>query len=231
MCGFGDSWTRDHAREQADAVLYEEDVELIEKPPAIILMVKNPKLGTAKTRLAATVGDEAALKWYLYLLNHTRETTRQLDATRYLYYSSFVDEADEWSAGEFEKRVQSGDGLGEKMYNAFAEVFAQGHRRVIIIGSDCLDLRVHHLKDALEALRKHDFAIGPAEDGGYYLLGMRALEKRVFANKVWSTDEVLPATLGDFEALGKTYFQLPTLSDVDREEDLLRSLDRLEGEG
>lgn len=227
MCGFGDSWNKDIAREQADAVLYEEEVELVEPAPAIILMVKNPKLGTAKTRLAATIGDEAALKWYLYLLNHTREITGQLDATRYLYYSTFVDKEDEWSNEEYQKRVQSDGGLGDKMYNAFSEVFAAGHRRVIIIGSDCLDLRVHHLKDALEALRSNDFVIGPAEDGGYYLLGMRKLERQVFEDKVWSTEEVLPATLADFAALGKSHHELPTLSDVDREEDLFRSLDRL----
>ncbi len=231
MCGFGDSWTGDYANEQADAIGFGEDLELIEQPPAIIVMVKNPKLGTVKTRLAATIGDEAALKWYLYLLNHTRETTLQLDAIRYLYYSVFVDGGDEWSAQAYEKRVQSGVDLGDKMYNAFAEVFSQGHQRVIIIGSDCLDLRVCHLKDALEALREHDFVIGPAEDGGYYLLGMRSMQKRIFENKTWSTKDVLPATLADFENLGKTYFLLPTLADVDQEVDLLLSLNRLEGEG
>ena len=230
MCGFGDSWTKDHAQEQADAVIYEDEIELVEKEPAIILMVKNPELGKAKTRLAATIGEEGALKWYLYLLNHTREITRQVSAKRYLFYSSFVDENDEWSPDEYEKQVQRGDDLGQRMYNAFHHVFTQGHRRVIIIGSDCLDLRVHHLNDAFAALQKDDFVVGPAEDGGYYLLGMRRLTKRVFLEKAWSTEEVLPATLADFKALGKTWHELPVLSDVDREEDLFRSLERLEGD-
>lgn len=196
----------------------------MEKEQALIIFIKNPKLGTAKTRLAKTVGDEKALQWYLHMLNHTRETTRQSPSKRLLYYSTFADEGDEWDNEEFEKYVQAGESLGDRMANAFQAAFAAGHQRVLIIGSDCLDLRVHHLKDAFLALQSNDFVIGPANDGGYYLLGMRAFTPQVFHNKAWSTESVLPDTLADISALGLKVHLMEELTDIDNEEDLLKSL-------
>jgi len=228
MCGFGDSWAKEASQEHNAAFPYEEQTELVDRGEALILMVKNPELGKAKTRLASTMGDEAALKWYRYLLNHTRETTQLVDATRYLYYSSFVDESDEWSAASFTKLLQPEGDLGQRMQKAFNQTFSKGHSRVLIIGSDCLDLRVHHLKDAYQALQKHDFVIGPANDGGYYLLGMNSMENSLFENKAWSTEGLLQETLDNIKDIGKTVFLLPELSDVDFEDDLRQSLKRLE---
>lgn len=228
MCGFGDSWTKDAAQDQPGAFPYDQTTEFVDRGEALILMVKNPELGKAKTRLASTMGDEAALKWYRYLLNHTRETTQLVPATRYLYYSSFIDEEDEWSPESFVKSLQPEGDLGQRMQKAFAQTFAKGHSRVLIIGSDCLDLRVHHLKDAYQALQKHDFVIGPASDGGYYLLGMNSLENSLFENKAWSTEGLFAETLANIKALNKTVALLPELSDVDFEDDLHQSLQRLE---
>lgn len=227
MCGFGDSWIKGNAQQESDAFPWEPSIELLEKEQAVIIFIKNPELGKAKTRLAATLGDHAALNWYRHMLNHTRETTRLVPAKRFLYYSSFVDEGDDWDNAEFDKQLQAKGILGDRMTAAFQSAFSAGHQRVLIIGSDCLDLRVHHIKDAFQALRDHDFVIGPANDGGYYLLGMRTFQPEVFQNKEWSTESVLPDTLKDIEALGKTVHLMEELTDVDTEEDLRASLDRM----
>ncbi|MBC7892133.1 MAG: glycosyltransferase, partial [Sphingobacteriaceae bacterium] len=90
----------------------------------------------------------------------------------------------------------------------------------VIIGTDCPDLSADLLTNAFSALETHEFVLGPALDGGYYLLGMRVLEESLFQNKTWSTDSVLRDTLEDIRALGKTVHLLPTLSDVDTPADL-----------
>lgn len=226
MCGFGDNFIQEARANGEEAFAYE--TEEVVKSTALIVFVKNPEKGKVKTRLARTVGDDAALKWYLHMLNHTRETTLQVEAHRYLFYSQFVDEQDDWPAEAFDKRVQIAGELGEKMKHAFRKAFAEGHGKVVIVGSDCLDLRKHHLEEAVAALDQKDFVIGPAEDGGYYLLGMRKFQPQVFDGKTWSTESVLPDTLADIKEMNAEVHLLQTLSDVDFEEDLLAALKRAE---
>ena len=96
----------------------------------------------------------------------------------------------------------------------------------MIIGSDCLDLRTAHLEAAFAALDSHDYVLGPATDGGYYLLGMNAPEPALFQGIAWSTERVLSATLDKIAELGRTVSLLPALSDIDYEEDLLAALER-----
>lgn len=107
------------------------------------------------------------------------------------------------------------------MTNAFQQI-CQTHRKVIIIGSDCATLTVEIVNQAFEKLETSSFVIGPALDGGYYLLGMSQFSPAVFENITWSTSEVLPKTIEIIESLGKKYFLLPELSDIDREEDWLK---------
>ncbi len=193
-------------------------------PPsrALIVFVKNPQLGKVKTRLAKDIGDEKALEVYLQLLQHTLDATLPLPVDKLLYYSSFVDEADMWPATSYQKYVQypSAD-LGERMHLAFEQAFAVGYQQVAIIGSDCPGLTTDLLNRAFEQLDDHDFVIGPANDGGYYLLGMKKLQKRLFEHKEWSTSNVMDNTLWDIKALQMTYSMLPMLNDIDNKEDLL----------
>jgi len=188
---------------------------------ALLIFAKNPCLGHVKTRLARELGDETALAVYRHLLRLTREATYFLPCRIALFYSDFVDKTDDWDEQRFEKRVQSGSDLGERMSNAFREIFADGSvSQAVIIGTDCPDLSPALLAKAFFALETHDFVLGPALDGGYYLLGMKALEESVFQKKTWSTDTVLRDTRDDLQALGKSFFLLPTLRDVDTPADL-----------
>ena len=187
---------------------------------ALIIFIKNAVKGKVKTRLARTVGEERALRIYLALLEHTRRVALSTSASRYLYYSDFIDTTDEWSPHDFTKLVQQGPDLGTRMANAFGEVFRRPDcRRVLIIGSDCVDLNPALLHLAFEKLKKCDFVIGPAMDGGYYLLGMNQYHPQVFEGIQWSTDTVLPVTLDRIRSLGRTCYLLPELSDIDHEAD------------
>lgn len=185
---------------------------------ALLIFIKNPEKGKVKTRLAKTLGDDQALKIYLALLAHTRKTVEVIEADRYLYYSSFINKEDDWESRSFKKALQIEGDLGQKMGAAFKEVLAQ-HEKVLIIGSDCASLRPGIIEEAFAALDQRDFVIGPALDGGYYLLGMKTFQPQIFQDINWSTAEVLPQTLEVIKDLEKTVYQLESLSDIDFEED------------
>ncbi|MEM6769107.1 MAG: TIGR04282 family arsenosugar biosynthesis glycosyltransferase [Bacteroidota bacterium] len=190
--------------------------------PALILFIKNPIPGKTKTRLAADVGDAMALKMYHRLTEWTRSQAEGLqDVRRYLWYSSFINHEDAWPAEVFEKHLQRGEGLGERMEAAFHHAFSAGHERVIIIGSDCPGITTEYLEVAFTALEENDVVIGPALDGGYTLLGMRALHLSLLRDMAWSTEAVLPETLRRAGAAGLSVQQLSPLSDVDYLEDWL----------
>ena len=190
------------------------------KETLLIIFVKNPVLGKAKTRLAATVGDEVALEIYRLLLRKTRQESIALESDKIVYYSDSIDQNDLWDDHAFFKAIQSGNDLGEKITDAFRNAFGRGYKRVCIIGSDCYDLSQDLIQQSFEALKQHDAVIGPAEDGGYYLLGMSSFNPQFFANKAWSTETVARDTIKDFEAGGLSYKVLPTLNDIDTEADL-----------
>lgn len=190
------------------------------KTDLLIILVKNPVLGKAKTRLAATVGDQRALAIYKLLLEKTRVETIDLAIDKVVYYSDHVDTADLWGNDHYQKEVQVTGDLGTKMTSAFQKAFEAGYERVCIIGSDCYEMTQAHLEDAFTTLKVKDAVIGPAVDGGYYTLGMSRFISELFEHKVWSTDTVASDTIKDFENFGLNYSVLPTLNDVDTEDDL-----------
>ncbi|MGB3799368.1 MAG: TIGR04282 family arsenosugar biosynthesis glycosyltransferase [Lewinella sp.] len=190
--------------------------------PALIIMVKNPIPGKTKTRLAEDVGNDQALAMYDLLMQHTRDQALGLaHTTRYLHYSEFVDAKDQWPNGKFIKLVQVGEGLGERMAAAFDHAFARGHDRIIIVGSDCPGITTDLLTQAYEELVTHELVVGPATDGGYYLLGMRHAHPSLFTEMTWSVDSVLEETMRRATKQGLSAATLPALSDVDRLEDWL----------
>jgi hypothetical protein len=186
----------------------------------LILFVKNKELGKVKTRLAKTIGDEKALFIYKALLQHTRKVAEKVEALRKVYYSKFIDSNDEFESDLFEKRIQVQEDLGIKMYNAFKDSFGERADKVVLIGSDCYEINEDIVEKAFNSLDDNDYVIGPAHDGGYYLIGMRSLNKSIFENMIWSTENVMLDTLLDIKEQNKTYFLLPTLTDVDHEKDL-----------
>ena len=173
-----------------------------------------------KTRLAKTIGDEKALYIYKLLLEQTFQVTLPVMAEKKLYYSEFVQNMDQFNDLVYEKHIQSGDGLGNKMYHAIKHSFAEWADKVVLIGSDCFELNSGIIEEAFKALEESDYVLGPAKDGGYYLIGMKELNLEVFQNKEWSTENVFLDTLLDIKNQGKSHYILPTLSDVDVEEDL-----------
>lgn len=185
---------------------------------ALIVFIKNPLLGKVKTRLAKTAGAEKALEVYQALLRHTRAVCEVVHAETFVFYHDFINKTDEWQ--KFSRRLQTGNDLGEKMSNAFAEIFASGNSRVVIIGSDCMEISPAIIQDAFDSLHQHDVVIGPAADGGYYLLGMKQVHPQLFMNKTWSTETVLQQTVADVMVLNLSYKLLPVLHDIDEEKDL-----------
>ena len=184
----------------------------------LIIFTRNPKLGKVKTRLAKSIGDKNALSIYNTLLDRTEKTTRNLNCDKAFYYSLKIRKNDIWDASIYQKHRQHGDDLGIRMLNAFSESFNNNYDKVAIIGSDLFDLKSNHINDAFKALDNNDIVIGPAHDGGYYLLGMKSLYSQVFKNKNWGTSTVFKETKNDLK--NENIYLLETLNDIDVYDDL-----------
>ena len=184
----------------------------------LLLFTRNPELGKCKTRLAATIGEQSALDIYKFLLQHTVNVTRGLKVDKEVHYSVKVRENDIWDPTLYNKKKQLGEDLGARMQQAFSAGFENGYQHIIIMGSDLYDIEQKDIEAAFEALKTNDYVIGPAEDGGYYLLGMNTLTDPLFQNKEWGTATVLKDTLKDLE--GKKVKILEERNDIDYFEDI-----------
>lgn len=189
----------------------------------LLIFIKNPEKGKVKTRLAKTMGDEKALRIYLKLLNHTIEVASKSDAQKQIWYSSFVDESDGFGGVNFEKKIQRGENLGDRMLNAFQEGFDEHFEKIVIIGSDCPGISTRIIDDSFAKLDQDDVVIGPSEDGGYYLLGLNQLIPEIFNDISWSTESVFSETVKILKNKDLYFGELVTLNDIDTEEDLRNS--------
>lgn len=186
----------------------------------LIVFVKNIKLGKVKTRLAKTIGNKAAFEVYKELVKVTENATKNLNADVRIYFSEAVVNT-KWK-GVY-KTVQKGNNLGERMQNAFKKGFENGYERIILIGSDLPDINQHHLKEGLNSLQEHEVVFGPAEDGGYYLIGLTKMHDFIFENKPWSQSNLLEETMNELTQKGIKFSTLVTLNDIDTYEDLVAS--------
>jgi hypothetical protein len=191
------------------------------KKQALIIFAKNNVSGKVKTRLAATIGNNAALTVYKQLVEHTVSITSYLPVDKIVFYSNRLEQEDVWDTNHYYKQLQHGNDLGERMSHAFATSFQKGYDKVVIIGTDCPELNAEIIMNAFAYLNKHDVVIGPAEDGGYYLLGMKQLISELFENIRWSTNAVLDETTKKCADLKLNYYLLPMLKDIDEEKDLV----------
>lgn len=189
----------------------------------LLVFLKVPRSGTVKTRLAATLGDAGALDAYRRILAATLEQISSVPSVELRF--SPDDAGDEaaallrpgWTA------VPQGEGdLGQRLSRAFDNAFREGFRRVLVIGSDCPDVTAADMECAHEALDESDVVLGPAADGGYWLLGVRRPCPFLFRGIPWSTASVLAETRARAEAAGLEVALLRTLSDVDTGEDWRR---------
>lgn len=192
--------------------------ELVGSKNLLLIFTRNPVLGKCKTRLAATVGDESALEIYKFLLQHTADFTKNLTAVKQVYYSDEIWNDDIWDSKFYDKKLQSGQDLGARMANAFQGGFASGFEKIIIIGSDMYDLHQSDIEAAFSSLEKNNFVVGPANDGGYYLLGMNTFHAKLFQSKAWGESKVLEATLKDLK--DEKIAVLEEKNDIDLYEDI-----------
>lgn len=184
----------------------------------LIIFIRNPEKGKVKTRLAKGVGEERALAIYKALLSKTRRVAQDIEAHRFLFYSEAVAHRDAWPSSDFDKRVQAGADLGARMEHAFEQALNEVERAVIV-GSDIAQIEKSIIEKAFKILDNHDFVLGPALDGGYYLLGMKKPSPHLFQQMVWSTPDVATQTLKRIKDEGGSYGLVDTLSDIDYAED------------
>jgi len=191
----------------------------------VLVFVRAPELGRVKTRLAAAIGDPAALRVYRRLAEHTLREAAALAGqgvqVRVHHTPAHAGDAVRAWLGDGPVYLPQAEGdLGARMEDAFARAFAAGAERVVIVGSDLPDLSAALLRRAFGALDAHPAVLGPARDGGYYLLGLTRPVLGIFDGIAWSTPGVLAATLDRFQAAGIEPAMLETLADVDEAEDL-----------
>lgn len=179
----------------------------------LIVFVKNPIPGQVKTRIARTVGDAKAVEVYQHLLRYTQQLVSAFPGRCVVYYGDQINPNDGWNS--YAKYSQIGTDLGERMLHAFREQFAEGATTVVIIGSDCLTITPDHLQQAFDTLATTDVVIGPATDGGYYLLGMNALYPFLFQNMPWSQPDLCQKTEQAIGQHGLTFTRLEVLTDID----------------
>lgn len=189
----------------------------------LLIFVKNPEKGKVKTRLAKTVGDDKAYKIYLKLLNFTIQVVKKVDAKKQIWYSSFIDDSDGLGGPDFKKKLQHGKNLGQRMLKAFQSGFEDHFEKIVIIGSDCPGITPKIINDAFTGLNQNEVVIGPSEDGGYYLLGLRKLIPGIFEDIPWSTEQVFFETVNVLKKEEKDFELLPVLNDIDTAEDLRNS--------
>lgn len=185
---------------------------------ALLIFIKNPVKGKVKTRIAQTAGEDMAYSIYLALLEYTRSIATQVHADRLLYYSDTLQREDAWPEDQVQKHLQNGLTLGERMCNAFADAFPH-YQRVVIIGSDCPGLSSALIHQAFNMLNEVPIVLGPARDGGYYLLGLQQHTPILFEEIAWSTPQVFAQTMEKAAQIGVVPRLLPMLADIDTEAD------------
>jgi rSAM/selenodomain-associated transferase 1 len=189
----------------------------------LIIFTKNPEAGHVKTRLARSIGKEKALEVYEILRRHTAQVTENLEAERMVFFSRFIPSSDLFLTEKFTSRMQEGEDLGSRMLHAIRTGFETGFRHVVLIGTDCYELTSNILDEAFTALERSDVVVGPASDGGFYLIGLNILIQELFLGRQWSTPIVLRETTAILQNLSIPYELLSELSDIDTFEDLKKS--------
>ena len=183
------------------------------KKEVVLIFQKNEVLGKVKTRLAAGMGEHRALEIYRYLIRLTYSALETVQVPVWTYFSDFIPQTVNVPVDR--SFVQQGQDLGERMANAFARTFESGMNKGVLIGTDCPTLQPQHLVQAFDALTNSDLVLGPATDGGYYLIGMKHLHSNLFEGITWSTSTVLAETLKRAKIAGLSVYLLPQLDDVD----------------
>lgn len=191
----------------------------------LIIFSRYPEPGRTKTRLIPCLGAVGAANLQRQMTEHTLRQVRALRAERAVdgvvaFTGATIAMMRAWLGDDWHYAPQAAGDLGQRMAAAIANSWGMGAQRTVIIGIDCPDLTPAILTAAFEQLRTHAVVLGPAQDGGYYLVGLAEPLPALFTGIDWSTDQVLAQSLQAIAAEGKTCALLPTLGDVDYPEDL-----------
>lgn len=191
----------------------------------LIIFSRYPEPGKTKTRLIPLLGDEGAAQLQRQMTEQTLIIAKALKASNSLSVEVHFAGGDQqlmqdWLGSDVIYQQQGQGDLGRRMASAFQASFNAGMTRVIIIGTDCPDLKTQLIEQAFQALNQHDLVLGPAEDGGYYLIGLRRLINQLFIGISWGTSQVRQQTVEIAQKLNLAIAYLPVLNDIDRPEDL-----------
>ncbi|HKP95953.1 MAG TPA: TIGR04282 family arsenosugar biosynthesis glycosyltransferase [Fibrobacteria bacterium] len=188
------------------------------------MFAKYPETGRCKTRLAKGVGEENALRIYIALLDHTLAVVRAAPCRKVLLADppERASDAAEWAPGMDEYLPQSAGDLGDRMESAVDAAFRRGARKVILLGSDCPQISKDSVISTFAALDRVDVVLGPTDDGGYYLLGLKEGNASLFRDIPWSTEKVFEKTLNILKFQTLSYLLQNAFSDVDTPEDFNR---------
>jgi hypothetical protein len=189
-------------------------------PDSTLLFLRAPRLGTVKTRLARDLGDEPALSAYRLLLDHLLQQLRAVPGIQLRVTPDDAGpEVEGWRHPGWTIAPQGPGDLGARLARAVQDHLDRGASSVVIIGSDCPGVQPSDLEEAHRQLRQHDVVLGPATDGGYWLIGVRRPAPILFEAMPWGTDAVYAETLRRAREAGLTVATLRTLSDIDTAED------------
>lgn len=201
----------------------------------LLWFIKYPQKGRVKTRLAAALGDERAAELYRWCVIDLLATL-QKSRLRFIvcvYPPSRKMRCRDWLGADHAYISQKGADLGERLQNGFSHAFSKGFQQVVAVGSDSPDLPGTFLQEAFSALRNADCVVGPASDGGYYLIGFNAaaFALNVFESMPWGTQSVLHKTLDALKKHKRSVHLLPEWHDIDTYEDVLSYMRRNQASG
>jgi uncharacterized protein len=194
----------------------------------LLVFAKLPEPGKVKTRLAEDLGDVRAAEIYSYIARDIISRVSKSSTYETVIYYDPPDKKNDvaiWlkdcAQTDSERLIpQEGSSLGERILGAFESIFSSGAMSAVIIGTDCTDVTAKMIEETFGELSEYDAVLGPAEDGGYYLLGLNCLRPELFQDIDWSTDIVLEQTLSRLNKLGLNYKLRETLRDIDNLNDL-----------
>ncbi|WP_051676872.1 TIGR04282 family arsenosugar biosynthesis glycosyltransferase [Maridesulfovibrio frigidus] len=192
---------------------------------ALLFFVKFPIAGCVKSRLGDDIGYELAARYYSAFVLDLLARIDRHEIETYIFFdpNHSVDIYERW-LGNRKMIPQHGKDLGERMFNAFEDAFKLGYDSCVLIGSDLPDLTAQEINRGMDSLREHPACVGPAKDGGYFLIGFQkeALTKVPFTNMEWSTPKVFTETITKIKSVGLEGFILQEHADIDTAQDLVQ---------
>lgn len=205
------------------------------KNRCVLVFVRAPEKGKVKTRLSRNLNNEIVLHLYKSFAEDVIETVRRGEYNTIICYhpSDAASKITDWLGSAYDIWPQNGKNLGERMAEAFTRAFSAGLKKAILVGTDCPDLEERIIHEAFDALNKNSAVVGPAIDGGYYLIGFNSdsFDTDIFKNMPWGSGHVFQMTVSRLKKKGVTVHLLPQLRDIDTYEDLVAFINSGEKKG